>query len=277
MVPLICVTVPSYILLVLEPSAPVSQMTQNELAIYLTESMKFNADDIQELESKNMLYIYRGTLLLFFLERLIDGKSFIGLSREDFSVIFSSNEKFLVGSRLYKIAQKACLAEQSSPQDTQSLLNELSDLEGDFYRSRGSYSRVSTPMSFVSRGSTPTSLSRASTPSSSLDKQTQPDIQPRKKRRVWDEQSDPDDECVSRKFCLPVFSPIMRQCIQKDAFYTSAQRNCLIKEACTSLQGYCWERGKPITNEDKRELAVSLYKLAPKSLDDSESTSAPEV
>ena len=96
------------------------------------------------------------------------------------------------------------------------------------------------------------------------------DPQPRKKRRVREDSAD-------QKFKLPVFSPSIRQCIKKDAFYTSTQRNCLIKEACTALRGYCWERDKPITNFDKRDLAISLCKLAQKSLGDSETTSKPEV
>ena len=59
-----------------------------------------------------------------------------------------------------------------------------------------------------------------------------------------------------------------QQCINKDGFYTSTQRNRLIKEACTALCGYCWEQGEPVSNTRKRVLAKMLYDLAPKSLGD---------
>ena len=69
-------------------------------------------------------------------------------------------------------------------------------------------------------------------------------------------------------FKLPIFSPDIQQCISKDGFYTSTQRNRLIKEACTALRGYCWEQGEPVSNTRKRVLAKMLYDLAPKSLGD---------
>ena len=69
-------------------------------------------------------------------------------------------------------------------------------------------------------------------------------------------------------FKLPVFSPDIEKCIRKDAFYTSAQRNKLIHEACRALQGYCREQDCPVSNDDKRLLAHLLYEKAPKSLGD---------
>ena len=72
----------------------------------------------------------------------------------------------------------------------------------------------------------------------------------------------------TEEFKLPVFSPDTRQCIQKDAFYTSSQRNHLIKESCMALCGYCWEREIEVSNVEKRRLAMLILKLAPKSLGD---------
>lgn len=206
------------------------------------------------------------------LERQIDGDSFTQLTREDFSVIFPSDEKFLVGSRLYKIAQKARVSNQDVEHDTGNLLDELSALEGDVSYSSQSNSfssRASTPASNIL---TPSSIHSANISVSSSSRCTQHefDQQPRKKRRVVAADA-------GMMFKLPVFSPNIKQCIKKDAFYTSAQRNCLIKEACTFLRNHYWEKERPITNHDKRELARSLYKLAPKSLGDSENVSKPEV
>ena len=79
-------------------------------------------------------------------------------------------------------------------------------------------------------------------------------------------------------FKLPVFSPDVQQSINNDAFYTTTQRNRLIKESCVALRGYCWQKGNPISNNNKRELAKTLCGLAPKSLGDPESgKSTPEV
>lgn len=61
------------------------------------------------------------------------------------------------------------------------------------------------------------------------------------------------------EFKLPEFSPDIEKCIRKDAFYTSAQRNKLIHEACRALQGYCREQDCPVSNDDKRLLAHLLY------------------
>ncbi len=74
-----------------------------------------------------------------------------------------------------------------------------------------------------------------------------------------------------------MFSPELKQCIRKDAFYTTAQRNRFIKEACIALRGYCWEQGKDITNLEKKRLARQLYDLAPTSLGDMGMGSKPEV
>ena len=53
-------------------------------------------------------------------------------------------------------------------------------------------------------------------------------------------------------FKLPVFSTDIEKCIRKDAFYTSAQRNKLIREAWRALQGYCREQDRPVSNDEKR-------------------------
>ena len=71
------------------------------------------------------------------------------LTREDFSVIFPSNENFLVGSRLYKIARNAHTANEPH-RNTNSLLDEKDDLSGSMISSTPispSTSRTSTPIS----------------------------------------------------------------------------------------------------------------------------------
>ena len=81
-------------------------------------------------------------------------------------------------------------------------------------------------------------------------------------------------------FTLPFFSPIVQQCIQRDAFYTTSQRNKLIKEACSALRGFCYGNGESVTNERKRDLAKMLLELAPKSLRDADKghhRASPEV
>ncbi len=51
------------------------------------------------------------------------------LTREDFSFLFSSIDKFLLGSRLYKSAKNASKAsEKFCLQDTHDLLQELDDV-----------------------------------------------------------------------------------------------------------------------------------------------------
>ena len=73
-------------------------------------------------------------------------------------------------------------------------------------------------------------------------------------------------------FKLPVFSPDIEKCIKKDAFYTSAQINKLIREACMALRGHCRGEGIPVTNEVKKSLAKLLYEKTPKSLGDAKDT-----
>ena len=73
--------------------------------------------------------------------------------------------------------------------------------------------------------------------------------------------------CTST-FTLPFFSLDIEWCIKKDAFYTGPQRNELIREACTALYGYCRQQARPVIVDDKKYLALRLYKLAPKSLGD---------
>ena len=141
-------------------------------------------------------------MFFFVLERKIDGKAFVSLSREDFAIIYPSNQKFLLGSNLYRLSLKARIPDRGG--DTQSLLDEMSDL--DDTHSFSSYpSRVSTPCS--SHSSSNESRKRATSA-----------------RATRAESSE------STNFKLPIFSPDIKQCIQKDAFYTSAQRNRLIKE-----------------------------------------------
>lgn len=78
-------------------------------------------------------------------------------------------------------------------------------------------------------------------------------------------------------FKLPHFSPEVTSCIGKDSFYTTSVRNKLIKEGCNALRGHCWGEERAVTNYDKRNLAIRLYELAPKSLGDCTSGAKPEV
>ena len=85
---------------------------------------------------------------------------------------------------------------------------------------------------------------------------------------------------MNEEFTLPFFSPAVQQCIKRDAFYTITQRNRLVKEACSALRGFCYERGEAVTTEKRWDLATMLLKLAPKSLKDPEKEgrrASPEV
>ena len=217
------------------------------------------------------------TIELLILERHVDGSSFIELTREDFSILYPSNEKFLLGSKLYKIAMSARTASEKSLRNTNSLLDEMEEVAYDSSSSQASMFR--SPVS-TSRGSTPvcasTSTSRASTPLSVSHLSTLSTHPPTSSQTQEDESERPiKKRCM--EFKLPVFSPDIKQCIRKDAFYSSTQRNRLIKEACLALRGYCWEKEQEVTNIEKRKLAKLLYEIAPKSLGDSGKSSKPEV
>ena len=178
------------------------------------------------------------------LEREIDGDEFLRLNREDFNILFPSKEKFLVGSRLYRLAQQLKCG-GSRQRNTQSLINELSYMEG-------SDILTDSPRS----SSTPDS-SRLSTPVSR--KHSLHELNPPVKKK-----------CVETNvFKLPAFSPQVSECIRSDSFYTSAQRNRIIKEGCSALRGFCWGEETTVSNDKKRLLAKKLYELAPKSLGDS--------
>ena len=227
------------------------------------------------------MYTYCCCFYLQLLERQIDGQAFVELTRADFSIIFPSNEKFLLGSRLYKIAKNARNASERTCVDTNEMLDELSDITG-VNSSQASFMGVpsssdSIPLSdstpSYSQASTPLSVSRASTSSRASTGTRRSfsrlEVEPSGKRQRMDESE--------AKFKLPVFCPDIKKCIQNDTFYTSTQRNRLIKEACLALRGYYWEKGKSIPTSEKKDLATSLYKLAPKSLGDAGNDSKPEV
>lgn len=169
-------------------------------------------------------------------------------------MIYPSKQKFLLSSKLYRISQQ--FSQQSHKrsrnilEDTDDLLGEMSELN----RSGGSIpssSRDVTPLRDISNRCSPTE-----TPL------------PKRKR---------PNSSANGGFRLPCFSPDLKLCIQKDSFYTSTQRNKLIKEGCIALRGHCWEQNKVISNEDKRKLAVMLHNLAPKSLGDYNKSACPEV
>ena len=185
------------------------------------------------------------------VERDIDGYSFIQLTREDFSIIFPSKSKFLLSSKLFKFAQRIRSITEGSSRDTASLLADMSDLE--------------CPLQSASSGLSSRSSSRCSTPFSEGRKRSMDASAVLSKRK-----------CGESGFKLPQFSPDLKLCINEDSFYTSAQRNKLIKEGCLALRGHCWELEKSISNQDKRQLAKLLYQLAPKSLGDPDSSN-PEV
>ena len=202
---------------------------------------------------------YRYHVMCFILGRKVDGEAFLLLTREDFGVIFPSNDKFLVASRLFRISQQIRMT-QSSHSDTNNLLDELSDIEGE----NSSY------LSLPSTSHSTLSVHSSKSPSSAskiLRKRTKQSLS----------QSVAKKKCTSHEFQLPVFSPDLKQCIRKDAFYTSTQRNRLIKESCIAMRGHFWELGEDITNSDKKKLARMLYNLAPKSLGDTGMDSSPDV
>lgn len=204
-------------------------------------------------------------------ERCIDGCSFTQLSREDFALIYPDKDKFLLGSKLYKLAQKIRINSQRpgssiDSRDTQSLLADMSELEGPLspssYISTPGSSRCSTPFPDTGRkhslGSQTSSSSQSSSSRSSS------------KRKCI-------EEANATPFKLPHFSPNVQLSISKDSFYTTSMRNKLIKEGCNALRGHCWGEQRSVGNYDKRNLAIRLYELAPKSLGDYTDGSKPEA
>ena len=87
-----------------------------------------------------------GRISCFLIERKIDGKVFAYLMREDFSIIYPGNDKFLLGCNLYRISQKT---RRSTSRNTHSILDELSEVEDD------STSHSSFPSAHYSLTSTP--------------------------------------------------------------------------------------------------------------------------
>ena len=151
------------------------------------------------------------------------------LSREDIAAIFPDHEKFVLGMRLYKIIQN----HRDDP-TTQELLADLSD-------------------QFSDDRSLSTNSGQKRSPS------CESSSQPKRRKTTT---------ARATTFALPLFSLDIERCIKKDAFYTGPQRNKLIREACTALYGYCRQQSRPVTVDDKKDLALRLYKLAPKSLGD---------
>lgn len=230
------------------------RMSTSDLLLYLEEELNMSIEDTKEMEGEHVILnkAHQTSPLFLHLERNIDGQSFTQLTRQDLALIYPSKEKFLLASKLFKLAQQVRLNSQASgvdTRDTLSLLADMSELES-------SSSTFSTPGS--SRCSTPSGRKHSLTGQSSV---------PKKKCTT---------EVNATSFKLPHFSPDVRSCISNDSFYTSAHRNKLIKEGCMALRGHCWEEEKSVTSYDKRNLAKSLCELAPKSLSDA-SGSTPEV
>ena len=103
-------------------------------------------------------------------------------------------------------------------------------------------------------------------------------------------QSDPDllvqqhlVDLPRRRYGMPQilnslnFRQILKKCVRNDSFYTSAQRNKIIRESCTALYGYCRENERPVTSGDKHILAKLICGCAPNSLGDSSNSEEPEV
>ncbi len=141
-------------------------------------------------------------------------------------------------------------------------MNELSDFQhATSPKSHWSTTASETPSSAQNQSRTPLqSLSNVNVGRKRLSMGSAPKNMKRKKGST---------ALVSEAFHLPVFSPDLQRCIKNDAFYTTTQRNKLIKEACTALRGYYWEKEQPVSNDSKRMLAKTLVDLAPKSLGDS--------
>ena len=158
-------------------------------------------------------------------------------------MIYPGKDKFLLASKLYRLSQRIKTSQCRDLENTADLLDELSDI-------------ASTPSS-----------SRSSTPFSG---QKHPLLsQPPPSKRVLVEKCE--------DFKLPHFPPDIKVCIKKDAFYTPAQRNKLIKEGSRALRGHCWAEDRAVTNSEKKRLSKMLYDLAPKSLGDKDNPSRPEV
>lgn len=218
-----------------------------------------------------------------FIECNVDGEAFINLSREDLAILFNLPTQFVMASKLYKVVQRA-RSECVDIGNTQGLLEELSYLEKDHSwscsqscasSSAGSVPTSRSPMPLGSCSQSNAGSTTGSIPSSSRSttrKRQSPgsisDLQSTKRLRLTEE------------FTLPFFSPVVQQCIKRDSFYTTTQRNRLVKEACSALRGFCYEREESVTTEKKRHLAAMLLKLAPKSLKDTEKEgrrASPEV
>ena len=185
-------------------------------------------------------------------ERNIDGKTFVDLSREDIALVFPGPDKFLLGMKLYKLVQ----THRSDPDsiNTQELLRDLDNC-GDNLADNSSV----TNSSVTSRPSTSgTKRSRSTSSATSAGP-------PQKKLQN------------ASDFRLPKFSPDIEKCIHNDSFYTSPQRNKIIRESCTALYGYCREKERPVTSGDKHMLAKLIYDCAPKSLGDPGDPDEPEV
>ena len=113
-------------------------------------------------------------------------KTFIQLTREDFSIIFP---KFLLSSKLFKFAQRIHSITEGSSRDTASLLADMSDLE--------------CPLQSASSGLSSGSSSRCSTPFSEGRKRSMDASAVLSKRK-----------CGESGFKLPQFSPDLKLCIK---------------------------------------------------------------
>ena len=203
-------------------------------------------------------------------------KPFCHLSREDIATIFPTPKQFILASKLYKVVQRARSSLDSSDTSHINTNKMLSDLDETLSRSSKLCASITSSESSCkkSRESSSSPESEASRKRSSLESTDDP--QP-KKNRYSDESSSGVEECSA--FKLPVFSPDIRNCISKDAFYLPKQTQRLIKESCVALRGYCWEQGNTVTNSDKKALAKKLYELAPKTLGEpvTSSNKSPDV
>ena len=205
-------------------------------------------------------------LVLLFPQREIDGEAFCHLSREDIATIFPAPKQFILASKLYKVVQRARSSLDSSDESHINTNDVLSNL--DVTLSRSSKICASITSSDCSRKQSSHSSHNHSSPESESSRkrysmESSDDPQPKKKRHS-DESSSGVEECSDFKF--PVFSPDIRNCISKDAFYLPKQTQRLIKESCVALRGCCWERGNTVTNSNKKALAKKLYELVPKTL-----------
>ena len=183
-------------------------------------------------------------------------EAFINFCREDLAIVFSLPSQFVLASKLYRLVQ----SQSRKCRFDHNLMDELrKDYPWSSSQSCGSSAAESTPISSHLSKSCGGNVARSTSSSapSQLSRKRSHGVSSKCSKTMSD-------------FTLPFFSLIVQQFIQRDAFYTTSQRNKLIKEACSALRGFCYGKGESVTNERKWDLTKVLLELAPKSLRDAD-------